>query len=328
MKLAHLAVVTPRRCGLYETTRELVVAIRKQGIDSRIVDPTFEKNNLHPRTEGDRGAPLEHSLDFARGADFLVNHSGLGKDLETLDIPTIQVAHGRPRSSFQCEATGSTPIYSYYYRKNRDPRVKALVTFWKEHVPYWNVMLPNKPVRFVPASVDLDVWTPEGPRGYQFGGRKGAINVIAADPLRIDDDIFAAVNAFALWARNQQGAKLHIYGHKYNGKRGWTALLRQIAEDGNLGEMKGWVNGLDHVYRAADMLITTHVINTRTVREAMACGCPVVRIQDVHRDQTRMTFAKEASRVRVRAAAERDFDPRHTARAFIEVLSSVKDKAA
>lgn len=328
MKLAHLAVVTPKRCGLYETTRELVCALRKKGVDSRIVDPTYATNALHPKTDSDRGAPLEGSDAFAKEADILVNHSGLGKDIEELDIPTIQVAHGRPASSFKCEATGSTPIYSYYYRKNSDPRVKALVTFWEQHRAYWSVLFPDTPIYYVPSCVDLKAWSPDGPSGYQFSGKKGKINVVSADPVRIDIDPYESLNAFALWARNQEGAKLHVYGQNYNGKRGWTALLRRIADDGNLGEMKGWVNGLEHVYRAADMVITPHSINTRTVREAMACGCPVVRVRDIHRDGTKLTFAKNASRARIRAEAERQFDPAMTAEAFIRVLDGIERRAA
>ena len=38
----------------------------------------------------------------------------------------------------------------------------------------------------------------------------------------------------------------------------------------------GYVEGLENVYRAADCVITTHKIATRTVREALACGTNVV----------------------------------------------------
>jgi len=328
MKLAHLAVVTPKRCGLYETTRELVVALRKNGIDSRIVDPTYGKNTLHPKTEGDRGAPLEKSMEFARGANFLINHSGYdGTPLQKVDIPVIHIAHGRPRSSFLSEVNGGTPIYTYHYNKNSDPRFKAIVTFWEQHRAYLDVMFPDKPVRYVPPPVDLEAWSPEGPSGYRFNGKKGKINVICTDAWRDDIDPFEAVMAFALWARHQDGAKLHIYGNNKI-RKGWSALIKRIMDDGNMGEWLGWVGGLDNVYRAANMVITPHLIDTRTVREAMACGCPVVRIQHIERDQTRMTFAKNANRQRVRAEAERQFDPKVTAEAFIRILNDVEAIAA
>jgi len=328
MKLAHLVIVTPKRCGLYETTRELVVALRKQGIDSRLVDPTYEKNTLHPRTEGDRGAPLEKSFDFAMGADFLINHSGYdGTVLQGADIPIIHIAHGRPRSSFLSEVNGGTPIYSYHYNKNSDRRFRAIVTFWEQHKPYLEVMFPDKPVRYIPAPVDLEAWTSKGPSGYKFNGKKGKINVVCTDAWRNDIDPFEAVMAFALWARHQDGAKLHIYGNNKQ-RKGWGAVIKRIIDDGNMGEWLGWVDGLDNVYRAADMVITPHIINTRTVREAMACGCPVVRIQDIQRDQTLMTSAKNANRERVRKEAERQFDPKVTAAAFVNMLNNAEAIAA
>jgi hypothetical protein len=91
-------------------------------------------------------------------------------------------------------------------------------------------------------------------------------------------------------------------------------------DDGNMGEWQGWVKGLAHVYRAATMVITPHAIDTRTVREAMACGCPVVRISDVHLDQTKMTFARTSDRARIRREAEQRFDPGKTAEEFLSVV--------
>ena len=145
MKVAHAAVVTPRRCGLYETTREVVVGLRALGVDSRIIDPTGEKNTLHPGTDDDRGAPLA-DVGFAHEADVLVSHSGLG-ELEDIGKPIIHVAHGRPKSSFLTETTGGTPIYSYGYHKNKEKKFRAVVTFWPEHVPYLRSIYADTPVK-------------------------------------------------------------------------------------------------------------------------------------------------------------------------------------
>ena len=114
MKLAHTAVVTPGRCGLYETTRELVVALRALGVDSRICDPTSE--TVH---DEDRGARMA-SMAWARKADIVVNHSGLGPDLEKTGQPIVHVDHGHPRSTSLIEMGGGTPLYRYHYHKNKD----------------------------------------------------------------------------------------------------------------------------------------------------------------------------------------------------------------
>lgn len=320
MTSAHITVVTPGRCGLYETTRDVVAGLRARGVDARLVDPTRAQNALHPTGTEDRGAPFA-DLAWALTADVIVNHSGLGKELEASPQPIVHVAHGRPRSSFLTEASGSTPIYAYHYAKNRDARFKAIVTFWPEHVPYLQVMFPDKRVAYVQSSVDLAAWSPDGPTGYTFHGKKGRINVVCTDPWREDVDPFVAVNAFAIWAREMKDAKLHLYA-AHGEKPGWKSLLRRLADDGTLGEVQPWVSGLAHVYRAASCMVTSHVIATRSVREAMACGCPVVTIPGVVLNGVRSTFAAalEMPRDMVRREAEQRFDPRVTAQQFHDVL--------
>lgn len=318
MKVAHLAVITPGRCGLYETTRELVTALRNAGVDSRLVDPTRETNKLYPNGTEDRGAWFA-GMEWAKTADVLVNHSGYDKTpVAKTDQPIVHVAHGRPRSSFLSEMKGDTPIYSYHYQHNRDPRWKAVVTFWPEHIPYLEVMFPDKPVIHVPACVDLDAWNSDGPGGYDFHGKKGEINVVCTDAFRDDIDPFVPLNAFALWARKQRGAKVHIYAMQ--NQKGWGPLLKQISDDGNLGEATGWVKGLDHVYRAADFMITAHDIDTRSVREAMACGCPVVRVQNLNAIPN---FDHDPDRDRWRRRACARFNPEKTAAAFKAILEKV-----
>lgn len=322
MRSAHITVVTPGRCGLYETTRELVTGLRHQGIDARLVDPTRAENRLHPSGTDDRGAVFADEA-WALQADVLVNHSGLGKALEDSNRPVVHVAHGRPRSSFLSERDGKTPIYSYHYAKNRDPKFKSVVTFWPEHVPYLSVMFPDKPVRAVPAPVDLQAWTPDGPTGYTFHGKKGRINVVCADAWRDDIDPFTAVMGFAIWAREMKDAKLHLYG-THADQKGWAVLLKRLKDDGTLGEVQPWVTGLAHVYRAASCLVTPHVIATRTIREAMACGCPVVALPGPDVSGVRAAFAAalDMDRETVRREAIRRFDPTATARAFARVLDA------
>ena len=317
-------IVTPKKCGLYETTRDLAHALRKNGVDARLVDPTYETNQHHPKTEEDRGVPLEKDLKWAETADYLVNHSGMGKVMCRWDKPCIQVAHGRPYSSFLLEENDSTAVYSYLYTQNRDHRVKAMVTFWPEHVPYWQAIMPDKPVYHIPSMCDLDAWTPEGPAHYNWSGLSGKINVLITDPCRLDLSPYTAINCFILWARKQSGAKLHIFGKDYQGLKGWKVLLQILNEEGHLGETRGWVNsGLDNLYRAANMVITSNEIDTRTRREGMACGCPVVKIADIEKDQDKMTLALNADRGQIRLDAERMFNPANSAAAFIDMLSGV-----
>lgn len=312
MKVAHLCVATPGRCGLYETTRELVVGLRTLGIDSRIIDIPGS-NKVYPQgypQKWDRKAPLA-KMNWAVKADIIVNHSGYdGTPVAETDQPIVHVAHGRPRSSFLSEANGSTKIYTYHYNKNFDPRWKAVVTFWPEHVPYLEVMFPDKPVHYVSPCVDLEYWCP-GDSDYDFHGTKAKINVVCTDPKRDDNDAFIPMNAFALWAKDKD-AKMHLFG---NGKlNGYKTLAQRLNKNGNMGMIQGWKADLREVYRAADYAITSGGIATRSVREAMACGCPVVQVGPD------LDYDPDFDREQPRADAERDFDFKSTAAQFKEVL--------
>ncbi len=322
MKVAHICIVTPGRCGLYETTRELVVALRKQGVDSRLIDIP-DANKVYPKgypVNEDRGAPVDN-FDWAVTADVIVNHSGYdGTPVAKTDQPIVHVAHGRPRSSFLSEVNGGTPIYTYHYNKNYDPRWKAVVTFWPEHKPYLEAMMPDKPVHVVAAPVDLDYWSP-GDRGYDFHGNKGTINVVCADPKREDNDSFLPMMAFLTWAGDRSDARFHTFGAPENMK-GYDVILKRIRKNDQLGVIHRWSKKLRNAYRAADFVVTSNSIDTRTVREAMACGCPVLKITGENLSGVKAGFDSilVQNRAQVRAEAVQLFNPENTAAQFKRVL--------
>lgn len=326
MKVAHAVVITPHRCGLYETTRELVANLRELGVDSRMVDPAPRDDVKKPENE-DRGAPYA-TMGWGVDADIIVNHSGFDNTpLAATKQPWVLVAHGRPRSGFLTEVRGSTPCYSWKLNKNKDERLKHVVTFWKEHIPYWQFIMPDKPITFVPSSVDLEAWKHEGPTGYKFHGKKGKVNLVITDPIRDDVDWFFPLQAAGLFAREVEGVKVHVYG-RIGKTRGHDALIRRIQDDGNMGEVQSWVTGLDNVYRAATCMITANEIATRSMREAMACGCPVVQIDDLNtswRTDLQAAIRKwPEDRFIIRRRAELDFDPKASASKFKAILEKVE----
>jgi hypothetical protein len=324
MKVAHSVIITPHRCGLYETTRELVAGLRALGVDSRMVDPSPRADVVKPDNE-DRGAPYA-SMGWGVDADIIVNHSGFDNTpLGATKQPWILVAHGRPRSGFLSEVKGSTPCYSWKGTKNKDERLKAVVTFWPEHVPYWQFIMPDKPIKVVPAPADLSEWKFDGPKGYNFHGKKGRVNIVITDPIRDDVDWFYPLQAAGLFARAVEGVKVHVYG-RLGKTRGHDALIRRIQDDGNMGEIQSWVTGLDNVYRAASFMLTANTIATRSEREASACGCPVVRVTDLNSkwrvDMQAAIRKVDAEREIISRQAAAKFDPRTTAKQMKAVLES------
>jgi len=267
MKILHSACITPHRCGLYETAREFAAAERKLGHDARLFDPTA----MH----ADRGVPTTGLQDFLKRCDVIVSHSGLSQAMRESNKPVLHMRHGRPRSTFLIERNGDGAIYTYLRNLRTGRNVLGVATLWPEHRPYWQLLL-GREVHCVPPPVDLEAWTPDGPKGYRFGGKKGDVNLVVADVWRKDVDPFHVINAFARYAVGRKNVKLHLYG--VNRKDTALGALLDVLQDlGALGEVKGWiVKGLANAYRAADALLTPHYIATRTIREALACGCQVV----------------------------------------------------
>jgi glycosyltransferase involved in cell wall biosynthesis len=307
MKLAHIAIATPRRCGLYETTHELVRALRAEGIDSRIVDPKPVKE-YYPGPY-DRGVPLA-DMDWARDTDIVVSHSGHdGTKIGHTSQPIVHVAHGRPLSAFR----GDVPIVKYNLERSRLDRYRAAVTFWPEHLAYLSNYWGEK-AHLVQAPVNLDYWCP-GPTNYDFGGFRGEFNVVMTDSWArdVDTDIFSLIHTFVYFRRHfNKKAKLHIYAANDNPK--YQPLLK-MAEDG-LGLVQTWAADLRPVYRAADAVLSAHQIDTRTVREAMACGTPVVCLgAGIEETAWGMTTLDHEPR----AYAENNFNPKNTAKEFLQV---------
>jgi len=328
MKLAHNAIVTPHRAGLYETVRDLVAAERSAGVDAIIVDPNTQNE--------DRGVPIAGA--FVPGDyDVIVNHSGLGKhETRVNGTPIIHCLHGRPASSFELEASGKVGVYSFVRASAANVKYKLWVTFWAEYLPDWELLVPQEKLRAVTPPVDLQTWTPDGPSGYQFHGQRGAINVVCADMWREDKTPYHVVHCFCEFAKQHPGAKLHLYGVQRN--KAVDVLLEQVKARGWLGEATGYVTGLEHVYRGATMAISPHRIATRSIREAMACGCPVVHAPGsahgtMHADpEDPVQFAAAMSAVlekdyrqTARAVAEREYDSAQTAREMLALVEEVRN---
>jgi len=289
------------------------------GVDSRLVDPDIADKYKGYKGESDRGVPIA-SWDWAVDADVLVSHSGYDNTPGAVtNQPVILCCHGRPYNSLmiESESGGKKPIYSFMRKKNYDERIRAVVTFWSEHIKFFEVMFPDKPVKLVQAPVDLMEWC-DGPARYKFNGKGGDINVVCTDTWRQDGGPWMPLNVFALWARDNPSAKLHLYAVPKRAG-GYAALIERVRSDGNLGEVRGYVQkGLKEIYRSADLMLTGNNIDTRTVREAMACGCPVMKINEWPY-QTVFPVSRDAAR----EIAEEKFNPTVSAMQFQMILDSL-----
>ena len=270
MRVAHSIAVRPR-CGLYSSTRTLVGGERAAGIDAWFV-PLMGFSE--PEVDG-----IPCSLEL-KECNVIVSHSGISPVQAASGIPVIHVLHSQPRYKMKVEVLhpGVAPFYSVRSRL-RTEGPDAFLTFYPEHLPYWELALPGRPVYVIPPPVDLDRWSPDGPADYDFGGKGGTINVVAADTWRATQDPFDLIHAFALFAKEHPGAKLHIYGIGDQVQRcgaTWAGVFAILEEMGALGETVSWSFKMRDIYRSADMVLSNQRSANNVMREALACGCPVV----------------------------------------------------
>ena len=315
--------------GIYETARDLASAENKLGHEAKFVPP----KGFPTKVEQDRGVQVA-SNGYAFEADVLINHSGIVGDLLNAGIPIVHMLHARPRGSYCLEINEKKlPVYTNIRVIGQDKRYSRFVTFWEEHVPYFENLLDD--VLYIPAPVDLDAWSNVGPDGYDFGGERAEFNVAVAGIGREDSDAFHIINAFIRFARkSNKDVKLHIYAAPDH-----TAFstLKWAAGD-YLGEVKGKITGLQNVYRAADAVLVSHRIATRAVREALACGCKVVMAPnkngytpftadpmdiDTYAEQIELALSSD---VPTREVAEEKFDSKKSAEQLIEIVKQVRHK--
>lgn len=344
LKVAHFAAFGPGRSGQYATVRDLILAERKLGVDAQFIDcavcPKCNKNEGCAGKED--GEIVTETIEWAMEADVLVRHSVIPIELEEMGIPIILCLHGRPENSFLLQKYGQMPIYSFMRQVAEDERYKAVVTFWSSHIFYLRHLMPEQPIMYVPPMVDLEQYKPEGPK-RNYSSRKGNPNIMIADIWREDTTpfnvLFAATKFVEKYAN---GGRIHQYGIP-GGDSVENIIVSQLSKAGVLGDVCTLMPNMAEQYRAADFLITPHVIATRVVREAAACGCPIVagsgnpytpftgNPRDVDGFAAAMNEAwksiqdvgPEKSRFGFRSIAEREFDPVKSGEAMIKVFEKV-----
>ena len=381
IKAAHIAAFTPGRCGLYQTTREVILAERAVGIDARLIDcgnaaevgeikksqlemvPFFKNlgfaanqamqcatdylkskgeykvDPVDPGTEDD-GVIVEDPK-WVDECDIIIGHSGVPQHLESKNnIPYIMCCHGRPKSSFLLEWSGQYPVYLGYTKMNQNPKIVKFVTFWKEHFPQLSMIVDPKKIEYIPACVDLEKFNPKGEKGkFENMGEK---NILICDIWREDIDPYNVVHASHYFCLKHKNWKFHVLGAKPQSELGpWNILLGNCQRMGTLGEISGLVKEIDKAYRTADMMLTPHRIATRTVRESLASGLPLVAeegnpytpfhaptwhldrfIAEMERCAKKIEQDTQSVQIRMRKSAEANFSLEATGKAMKSLIES------
>jgi len=278
MKIAHFAVFSPNQSGMYATIRDLILAERMQGIDAQFIDYNVDESGSIYSKVGlcDRDiVTISHDWAY-KEADILVRHSLITEPIIRVGKPIIMTMHGRPEYSYMLEHYGQSPVMKIMVDHEEDDKYAAYVTFWEEHLLFWNLVMPKREITYIPVPVDLKKFNPEGDKFFTANWT-GKPNIIVADMWREDITPFTMIPAVERFRQVYcKTVKLHMFGLPPKTK-GFTAQLgTRLRNSGLLGEGNMLVPFIDQVYRSADILVTPHRVATRIIREAVASGCPIV----------------------------------------------------
>lgn len=282
MRIVHFATVAPNRCGLYGTARDLIAAEKLMGFDAGIIDADVAKNEpiyngrleVYPKIIDPVLKPKD--MEWAMKADIYIRHSLLPTCVQNLGKPLVMAVHGRPESSYRLEESNTVPAISTFQKRGEDKRYKAFLVFWQEYMLFWSTIIPKEKLFYIPAPVDLQYYAPFG-KPFQFGEHNGSPNILICDIWR--DDVIPfnmIVAALEFQQKYCKTAKIHMLAVQGKVLSTLAPILKGVKEAGALGVISGQIKEINEFYAAADMVITPHVIATRTVREPLACGIPVV----------------------------------------------------
>jgi len=324
IKVAHWVEVG--LCGQYRTVKDLVKAEREAGLDARIIDFHMLSKTEHKwesrRIEG------SEDIEWAKEADVYIRHTFVPKEYRDLGKPIIMCCHGRPESTFRLSRSGQIKLHHEFENCFKNDLYKAFVSFWPEYV-YINKTKFGDKFHHIPICVDLDYFHPEGEK-WKWKN-PGKINLLVCDIWREDVIPYYTLYKAAEFIENSGlDAKLHIVGLSAYKHGSVQYMIKKLRERNVIGDVLPLIKDLRIFARAADVILTPNVIDTRIVREAMACGCPVVkgfgRTEFINSEETAFLYnlcSDKIDRDVIRAEAEDMFNPKVTGAKMKELVEKV-----
>ena len=273
MRIIHFGRFALNQAGIYASTRDLILAERAEGIAAGFVDFGSKVDGEYKSRVGLVDSVIETvSPDEAKDADILVRHSAIPPEIVKLNKPTVLMLHGAPEYMVRLDHAKKTNVLRDACRSAK--KAVAVVTFWKEHVFEWETLLGVK-IEYCPAIVDLDKWNPEG-KAFDFGP---GIHIVSTGMFRNEYRTpYECIWAAAEVVKEQSDVHLHIFGCPTDPRpeAPYRRLIHQLVTNKLVDSVHGLVTNLPEIYRGADLALTPHVVASRTVRESLACGCPIV----------------------------------------------------
>lgn len=275
--ICHWSLWAPKKSGLYETVKDLVVAENKlPGVLAGLVDPEKPEGGQYDPDTGDGKGIYSQNHEWAmKVANLHMVHYKELAESKALK-PKIFVTHGTVEACLWSEMSEQGEAgRSLTSSLDRILNCDATITLSKRAHFYWKRFSQRDNVFHVHKGIDLERFTPRGMKVDLSGKPKigyGEVWRGIKHPL----DVLYAVAEY--YERNKE-AKFHPYGAGGN----WR-IWHKIFLLGNFHQMLGEhemgmaIKNPEHWYRAFDMMISPVQQGepSRAFKEALACGCPTI----------------------------------------------------
>lgn len=355
LKIAHWSLFGPKLSGMYETVRELIAA--ENQIDGVLAgmcetpNPQASKSVVKRAAEGGKVDAFHAEMrtqDWGwamKWADVHMIHTTMSKRVSEV-TPKVFFAHGTPEACLGNELVPGDKRKSFTSTASWVERFEASFVTSKRAEQMWSVFdHTDSKVHLVQKGIDLNWWQ-----------RSATKQDLGGDPSILYGEIWRSIKhpLYLLYAMNNlykenKDIRLNVWGA--NIKAGvWKDIMERANFNKYLGKqgIRGIVDYPEHYYTRGDVLFGSAIYGdlSRSMQEAMACGCPVVTWDtDPHGDQHAYRYAKgfdiddlgvkllevsgevkddrEGVAAKCRKVAEKYFDINVEAKQVVDVLRQV-----
>ena len=339
LRISHVCNYAPGLSGMYGSVRELYFAEQKLGLDVGIVDDSDGK-----KVYGEYGIDgvIPQPLSFCEQADIICWHHASSDDwFNEPHRNVVMWLHGTPEFNLATEIHNHDNVLSLTIGAAAHKACRAFVTMWRRHLPIWESLLKTR-VDYIPCWVDLDAF-----KVTERQTDPNVIRIALVDYWRLTREPFGLFMAIDRLRQHCGSRKLQVdvWGLPNKPDKTWQAVIQWLVEDDTVTLKGCTADPMKDVYHQVDMVLTMSTEETRVVREAQACGVPVVlgrhvpSVSDYSADcvepaaLARQLFRchndlianGSAIRRRLRAHAEAEFNPARAAVAAKELFERVVD---
>jgi GT2 family glycosyltransferase/glycosyltransferase involved in cell wall biosynthesis len=265
MKIVHVANYAPGQSGLYGTVCDILKAERRLGAQADFID---DQGNTEWYGQDDI-TPVP--ISAGEQADIICWHHAMVEDWFNEPHRNIVLfLHGTPEFNFHTELNSNDRTLSLIVGAANTGVAKGFITLWKRHVPFWEHLL-RRPVHYVNAWCDVP--------SFQLSPKvteRDTIRIALVDFWRLTREPFGLFHAVE-WLRRNTTKKIELdcWGMPDFYHDVYRTTAQYLFEDDVLS-MRGPTLDKHEIYHSCDLVLSMSTEETRVVREAYACGVPVV----------------------------------------------------